>query len=58
MAKKIIIEYADTPPLSEFRITVPPGEYTKAELLDIFLFEYWWQCAEAPRHKIETDEQS
>lgn len=49
---ELVVVYKKRPALDGFKITVPPGDYTGAELIDMLMFEYQWQCDEAPEERV------
>jgi hypothetical protein len=55
MSDKLTITYRATPNLNGFSITLPAGTVIKSreEAIDLLLFEYQWQCDEAPTKTVE-----
>jgi hypothetical protein len=45
---RITVTYTDTPRHGDFTVTVPPGEYSRAELLDIYFSAFNAAAAQAP----------
>ncbi|MBT1154357.1 hypothetical protein J1C56_02000 [Aminobacter anthyllidis] len=50
---EIIFTYKKLPKLDGFSIRIPvAGHYRPEELMDLLMFEYQWQCDEAPTETI------
>jgi hypothetical protein len=55
MPDKLIVTFQDRPRLDGFTIRIPAGTVirSQAEAMDLLMFEYQWQCDEAPTVTLE-----